>query len=661
MEQRFASLGTVFDDRWDESYARTFHPPKPFLNEGDQTTYGLITPLRDAARTADPVQILGRAAQAYVFAANEAQTTLDVAAAEARGRAFADLAVTGRMAYEAFRLGVDPAAVAAQTVAVLTLDGMTVPAATEVDTAVGLALDRAYSVAWALRGPAAQRAEWRAPLGWVAVSSVDDRAHRPVNVPAPPYEQYELPVASGGLVLQTRFCIASSEPPAVPPATRDLRAVPTEPTPVVPPGHEVILFLHGHQSGVEEAVDFIPHLLREGARRGKKYSVVAFDLPNNGYSQSFDHTEIAATAATTYPRLPTDSGPIATPVLDFIENFVEAFVDALDAVTSIKTRIAAVIGGSLGGNLGLRLGRRDTANGTVTPWLAGCSIVAWSPASVWPPKVQHSVEYMAPDKCMERADEAEYAGARRNYFFQVYEEKQLEGIIQPQPQYWYRKDWAPRAGHVDQSFLARTDVYDANYRRWHWRVAGEQLVFSHLDNAVHGDSTQPLRYEQITVRTLLVAGTEDNYIGTRISDNTISIGQAMTSPGRLLVYPGTGHSIHFERPGPFARDIVNFVAGRSLEITCVKSKDGRIESLGGMNRSDGTPFTMTSDEAMEAFLAGDELFVTDAGGMRARVMISSTTPRPAFGDPGGKNLGYFLRTVSDTSTANNLDSLPTCP
>lgn len=52
---------------------------------------------------------------------------------------------------------------------------------------------------------------------------------------------------------------------------------------------------------------------------------------------------------------------------------------------------------------------------------------------------------------------------------------------------------------------------NANYRQWHWRVAGEQLIFSHLDTEIHGDETSPLRYTKNTVRTLLVAGGMDNY------------------------------------------------------------------------------------------------------------------------------------------------------
>ena len=102
------------------------------------------------------------------------------------------------------------------------------------------------------------------------------------------------------------------------------------------------------------------------------------------------------------------------------------------------------------------------------------------------------------------------------------------------------------------------------------------------------------------------------------------------------------------------------LGGRESQI-CVRSSDGRIVEVGGTNHTDGTLFRISADECMEAILAGDEFFVTDAAGVQAHVIITSTTPRPAFGDPGGKNLGYYLKTVADTSVENNLDALPECP
>ena len=42
--------------------------------------------------------------------------------------------------------------------------------------------------------------------------------------------------------------------------------------------------------------------------------------------------------------------------------------------------------------------------------------------------------------------------------------------------------------------MARREIYNANYRQWHWRVAGEQLVYSHFDVEVTApDPASPVR------------------------------------------------------------------------------------------------------------------------------------------------------------------------
>jgi hypothetical protein len=338
----------------------------------------LIPALREAAKTQNPYKILARAAAAFHGALG---LNPDLMLAYA----LADLAVTGRESYKQLQSNpLNEPSLREVTRALLANSSVQATPA-EVASAVNSALDRAYGVAWALRGPAAQRAEARASLSllpgfstavWIAVSGEDDKPHRPVNVPPPPYEQYEIPVtvavgavgATQPFTIQTRFFIASAvedpAPAAIPPSTR---ALPPDPVPKIPDGHNVILFLHGHSSGAEEALAIIPHILAAGRVRGTKYSVVSIDLPNNGYSESFDHTKIAAWEATTYPAGIFDhSTPIQTPILDFIENFIVAFVDALELKTPFKNRFAGVIGGSLGGNLGLRLGRRPLA---ANPWL----------------------------------------------------------------------------------------------------------------------------------------------------------------------------------------------------------------------------------------------------------------------------------------------------
>jgi pimeloyl-ACP methyl ester carboxylesterase len=535
-----------------DDHLGVFDPPANLIAGSDGR---LIQPLRDAARTRDPTQIIALAASAYHKATRE-PSTAEKEAKRVFAQALADLAVTGRVAYEALQNGLDTTALKDATRQRLNAESV---AATngEIQSAINKALDRVYAVAWALRGPAAQRAELREPLGWIAVSAEDDTPHRPVNMPDPRWEQYEIPVTVGGVTLATRFFLASAEEPTIARVPPQQRQLPPDPTPTIPVDHEVLIFLHGHSSGAEEALDITPRIHAEGLARGKKYTVVSLDLPNNGYSETFDHTLIAPTSATTYPKLPTDRGPIKVPVLDFIEDFAVAFALKLRSVTGFqKQKFAGWFGGSLGGNLGLRLGRRDLS---AEPWL-GNAIAAWSPAGVWMPKVQHFVDYRAPKRALDKCAEPETVGSRADYFKQVYDKWLLFPIIKPQPEYWYRDDWELKDFYVEMSRVARREIYNANYRQWHWRVAGEQLLFSHFDRVTHDDNTTPLRFELNTVRTLLAAGEVDNYFGTKIYDNTAKLARLMVNAeGRLLLVANSGHSIHTEHPQFFAREIVNFL------------------------------------------------------------------------------------------------------
>jgi pimeloyl-ACP methyl ester carboxylesterase len=620
----------------------------------------LITELREAAQARDPVEILARSAAEF-HRVRRQPTVLDREAKSAYAAALADLAVTGRESYRAFGQGLDAAKLTVATRGLLAGDADP-PTDGELRAAIDLALDRAYAVAWALRGPAAQRPELRAALGWLAVSAEDDTPHRPVNTPAPPYEQYEIRVQVRNISALTRFFIASAEEPAAAPIPPERRQLPPDPVPTIPPEHEVILFLHGHSSGAEEALDIVPRLLEAGLERGKKYSIISFDLPNNGYSETFDHTGVAPASDTTYPRLPTDHGPILTPVLDFIEDFVVAFASRLNDVMPIEDRFAAVIGGSLGGSLGLRLGRRDL---TSTPWL-GRAIVSWSPAGVWNPKAQHPEDYLAPDKCMQRCTQPEKSGSRFEYFQQVYDKSDLPGILAPQSEYWYRPGWDLGKLHVRLSRFGRREIYNAHYRQWHWRVAGEQLVFSHFDRVDHEDSMTPLRYELNRVPMLLAAGAADNGFGTKIYENTAKLaGLMVNTPGRLLQVRDTGHSIHIERPREFAREIVEFLTARSLEVTCVSGDGNRIRTVGVTDRTVGSrpsSFRLTSDQCLTMLRQGHELFVLGADGSRADVSIGVQRSVPPNGNPGsGEPRDYYLTTSGDDSLANNLRSLPKCP
>jgi pimeloyl-ACP methyl ester carboxylesterase len=258
-----------------------------------------------------------------------------------------------------------------------------------------------------------------------------------------------------------------------------------------------------------------------------------------------------------------------TPILDFIEDFVVSFVDALNEVTkvdgtsTIKDRFAAVIGGSLGGNLGLRLGRRMP----MPQWL-NQAIVSWSPASVWQPMVKHATRSHGPKGAMDRYKEREVDESRREYFNLAYDKEELPGVLKAQSTYWYRDGFTNAAALIRLSRIARQEIYNEYFRQWHWRVACEQLIFSHAANVVYGDSSTPVRYTLNVVPTLLAAGEKDNYDFTGIHDGTRFIGERMPqTPGQLLLIRDTGHSIHTERPAFFASKIVEFLRGLKPDAT----------------------------------------------------------------------------------------------
>ena len=245
-------------------------PPSALIQPGSESR--LIQSLRDAAKQKKPLEILARAAVAH-------HQFLPQPGGASLGNALADLAVSGREAYKAFKIApVSDAALVAATTTKMAAEHVSATPQ-EIVTAVGLALDRAYAVAWALRGPAPHREVARSALGWIAVSAEDDTPHRPVNVAAPSMtvqngrtiaiEQYEIPVTVGSVTVQTRFFIASAGQYTARKPLRHVggsapRALPTDPTPQFPDDHRVILFLHGHSSSADEALPVIPDILKAG-------------------------------------------------------------------------------------------------------------------------------------------------------------------------------------------------------------------------------------------------------------------------------------------------------------------------------------------------------------------------------------------------------------
>jgi pimeloyl-ACP methyl ester carboxylesterase len=665
--------------------AEFIDPPARFADPANELR--LIAPLREAASTRDPYEILARSSAAFFSAQNPTASSSSAEDAEL-GNALADLAVTGRRSYcllktpprrplDDTRLALSDSshidlgtAPYTESELLANIGGLLAPlvsgTAAQLASAVKAALDRAFTTGWAVRGPLADRAATRADLGWIAVSGEDDVPHRPVNVPAPPFEQYEIPVsvsASGGhsaLTLQTRFLIASPLIPASPRTQHTLRELPVDPEPEVPAGNNVLLFLHGHVSGAEEALTIIPFIHTAGLRLGAKFTILSVDLPNGGYSESFDHEKIASSLATTWPSGWLDRKPIRTPVLDFIEDFVIAFVDALDEVTPIKNRISGIFGGSLGGNLGLRLGRRSP----MPAWL-NKAIVSWNAASVWDAMVSDAFKDIAPGQCAKNWEESEFDDSRKDYFQAVYETVVIPFIVPfAQPDLWYRNGWPCKGVHITASRRARREVYSSNLRKWHWRVAGEQLIYSHVDRVDHWDNTSPFRYALNVVRQLLIGSEEDNFAGSNIYDATRKLADLMTTtPGTSLFLKNTGHSVHFERPRYLASEIVDFLPFNStpaqeptrvltLEITCIyreRPGSGRLLAVRGTNHTDNVEFALTVEECVKFIDFGCVVFVRSADGGRTPVHVV----RPPGRMP-------FIATAPDTTEDNNLLKLPIC-
>ena len=512
------------------------------LVDGKDNERRLTADLRDAARHADPTRSLMESAIAFFWTAHPftIPPAVFITSTVEKANAFADLAVTGRRSHEAYRRHIPTEAELVPKVKAGV--GMSKEATdANVLTAVQAALTRAAHAERAIHGPIQGRKAARAHLGYIAVSGEDDQPDRPVNVPVTPFPQFDVHVTcktfSGSLLTRrTRYSVASPT----------LGTSADESNPMIPDQDQVILFIHGHMSRLEESSDLVPWLHRVGQQRGISYAVVSLDLPNSGYFEMFDHTELAPLDASWYTN--------RYPGLDYIEEYIIQFVKTLDPRLHIKRRLAAVIGGSLGGNMGLRLGRRSE------PWLR--SITAWSPASVWASFADGHDFFKSESVRISRdhAKEPETHDSRRNYFHDAFDASHDIGpfeILPPQADMWWRDDWQPcKTIHKLESRMDRWEVYNWMFRQWHWRTGNEQLLYSHLSPEV--GATAP-RYLSNHKPTLLGSGDQDDYKFSNIYTATRDLaGRMVNTPGRTLFLLDTGHSIHNERPHLLAQQISDF-------------------------------------------------------------------------------------------------------
>lgn len=511
--------------------------------------------LRALAQTKNPIQSLCRAAQ--MFTRNGAAST-GTPSDQEFGNAFADLSVTGKAAFAQFTvLHPNEASLAADAAC-----------AGASSASITRALDRAYGVANALRGP--HESAERQARGWIAVSGEDDQPYRPVNVPSINYPQFQLKVdvtdSRFPIAVNTRYMIAHAQPPAFQrPATPLVdggpgRQVAADLLPALAPDAQVILFIHGMDSRVEEAADLTMALHRVG---GKNWTVISLDLPTSGYADNIDHGRISPIG---------DVQCHNTPMVDYIEEFIVTFVDTLDAqlLGRLKPRIKAVVGGSLGGSMSMRLGRRP-----MTPWIT--HVVPWSPASIWPSMIgQHNAVAagcdtgwdVLHDRAVDRGlkwgglnaaflPANETPGLRRELFYGGFDYSPVYGAGgPPQALCWTSDTYKCKQTSIRAARLDRQETYDANFRAWHWRLGAEQLAFSHQLFASPGTRT-PL-YLQNGKKMLLFSGYDDTCGG--LADHTRDVASKMVNtPGYARQLKRTGHSLDNEHPDWIARQIIDFL------------------------------------------------------------------------------------------------------
>lgn len=512
----------------------SFAPPSDLLDtsrggcdpDGEGYCFGLRPELRALAREAKPATNLAHAA-----------AELDIfqkAGDDHRRRmalALADLAVSGGRSYARFKSW------APQGPDAIPGDAL--------ESSKRTVLERAYRTAWALRGPPQLRQALRPGLGYVAVSSEEDLPHRPVNIPSSPFPQTDFWVSSPLGPIRTRVVIASTEWSPLSSGTDGPKVglLPQEPELRVPDHGDILIFVHGHASLAEEGAALFPELLRAYREQGKAVTVVAMDQPSNAYAAHLDPTEV---------------GRDDEAVLRFLDHFLIRFVDGLERQQAgIKARIAAVIGGSLGGNLVLRLAERRPK----LPWLR--RVVAWSPASIdysWSraqifPKLGEEffdlIKHEAVRLTRDESRKVEKQDSRKSFF--------TGGLlgVRTQADYWYRGGWRPcKRILIEEGLKQLSEVYEARFRRWHYKVAFEQLIFSHIER-VPGASGR--WFERIEVPLLLVAGRDDNSVPVKTYDFLQRLAPHLTMPGETLFFMHTGHALHSERPRLLAQEIYGFV------------------------------------------------------------------------------------------------------
>ncbi len=82
-------------------------------------------------------------------------------------------------------------------------------------------------------------------------------------------------------------------------------------------------------------------------------------------------------------------------------------------------------------------------------------------------------------------EEPFYKSSINKLFYEEFAGKKIGRI--EQSEHWYSEDWPCREAAIESSHRGIYEIYSEISRRWHWRVAHEQLIYSHWDS----DTTDP--------------------------------------------------------------------------------------------------------------------------------------------------------------------------
>jgi hypothetical protein len=614
-DYRLAPMEFLQNDPNDSDFMDPDPADAPPIKENDGR---LSDFLRAHANLRDPLSILANAVNLSmklpVVLPNPAPAVPSTHNLDALVTAVAQLAITGRDSFSQFNSPQDSDLI--QRVKDRNQANGIVFDETQLPAVAHNVLDMAYLTLWAIRGndPGWRKFRDQIDTGldsyfhtpgkhfkWIAVSGFDDTSHRPINVPTAPYPQFDIKFSTGPFGKQkpettTRYMVASAHtwvgpndpslssftaadpawslleaPPGAPFSSSPApRTVPND-EPTIPPGNEIIVYIHGGGSRAEEAVALANWLIYEGSLVGHNYTVISLDLPNSAYATRFQVLDVV--------DAPYD--PQKLQVLNFELQYIRDFINALELKLGlVPDRIKAVMGGSLGGNMSLLLSTKQVS-GLET-------IVAWSVTAV--SSMYYfgfvSVEWVATflKHLQDGATDSELTGTppedhskETEYIHHVYFEPlnptPIPGVLPympPDPIMWYRgpdpvpdtptviHDWGQcKKDNIKASRFDRYEIYSEQARHWTNAIDLEQISFSfHDDCAVYG-----LIASSPGARLLLASGDRDNFAPNAIYNSTLELAHLIrhTAHGKAEFWFDTGHSLHSERPHLFAKDIVYFL------------------------------------------------------------------------------------------------------